>query len=296
MEDTDARNPVVQRRRLRSELRRTRREAGLTQEQVAAAMDWSLSKVIRIENGSVGISTNDLRAVLALFGITDVERVSGLVDLARSAKERSWWSQFSDVAPPPLLELVQYEEAAYICRSYEPQHIPGPLQTEDYAREVLRQSFEETRENVDDEQIDSLAEEAVRLRLKRQEMLERPNPPQYHSVIDEAAIRRLVGGTQVMRDQLHKLAEMAARPNVTVEIIPFSAGMHPGLTVPFLILEFPDAADEDILYLERLDGDLIFRDDIKGVVRYREQFEKLRKISLGPRSAEYLREASGDFK
>jgi len=295
IEEDDGRNPVVRRRRLRSELRRGRREAGLTQEQVANQMDWSLSKIIRIENGSVGISTNDLRAVLALYGISDAERVSELVDLARAAKERSWWSQFSDVAPSPFLELVQYEAAAYICRSYEPQIIPGPLQTEEYAREILRQFFGETIDNASEEQLDRLTDHAVRLRLKRQEMLERPNPPQYHSVIDEAAIRRIVGGSSVMREQLRKLAEMTERPGVTVEVIPFSSGIHPNLTTPFLILEFPDAADEDILYLERIDGDLIYRDDIKEIIRYREAFDKLRKLSLGPRSVAFIREVAEGF-
>jgi transcriptional regulator with XRE-family HTH domain len=290
MDEGDGRNPVVRRRRLRSDLRRARREAGLTQEQVAAEMDWSLSKIIRIENGSVGISTNDLRAVLALYGVTDAEQISSLVELARAAKERSWWDQYSNVASAPFLELVQYEASAYICRSYEPQLIPGPLQTEEYAREVLRNAFEEMEGDADDERIDQLTDDAVTLRMRRQQMLERASPTQYQSIIDESALRRLVGGPSIMREQLIKLAEMSERPNIAVEVVPFSAGIHPYLTAPFLILEFSDPADADILYLERLGGDLIYRDDVAEIVRYRGAFGKLRKLSLGRRSTAFIRQ------
>jgi len=291
MEEGDGRNPVVGRRRLRSELRRARREAGLTQEQVAAEMDWSLSKIIRIENGSVGVSTNDLRAMLSFYGIRDADRVAGLVELARTAKQRSWWSQFADVASAQFLELVQYEAAALICRSYEPQLVPGILQTEEYAQAVLRQFFDESLVSADDETVDRFTDANVRLRLKRQEAFDRATPLQYHAVIDEAVIRRLIGGPSTMRDQLRKLVEMAERPNVTIEVITFTAGVHPNMAgAPFLLVEFPDAYDEDILYLERPEGDLIYRDDISEVVRYREAFNKLSRMSLGPDSAAYISE------
>jgi L-rhamnose mutarotase len=258
-------------------------------------MDWSLSKIIRIENGSVGISTNDLRAVLSLYGVTTAERVSELVELARSAKERSWWSQFSDVIPGPFLELIQFEAAALICRTYEPQFIPGVFQTEEYAHEVLQQSFEETHDKVNDETIDRLADAGVKVRLKRQEILKQESSLQYYSIIDETVIRRVVGGSSVMRDQLRKLAEMAESPNVTIEAVPFSAGLHPSLGIPFLLLEFPDASDEDIIFFERPDGDLISRDDVNSIVHYREAFDKLRKLSLGSRSAAFIRSIADEL-
>jgi transcriptional regulator with XRE-family HTH domain len=294
MEEVDRRNPAVSRRRLLSELRRARREADLTQEQVATEMDWSLSKIIRIEKGSVRISTNDLRAVLSLYGVPAGERVTELVELARSAKERSWWSQFSEVIPGPFLELLECEDAALICRSYEAQYIPGVFQTEEYANEVLRRFFEETRDKVDEEALDRLADAGVKLRLKRQQMLERASP-QYYSVVDETVIRRLVGGPSVMRDQLRKLIELAEKPNVTIEVVPFSAGIHPSLGTPFLLLDFPDESDEDLVFLERPDGDLISRDDINRIVHYREVFDRLTKLSLGSRSAAFIRSVADEL-
>src|SRR5579862_9233916 len=128
MEDSDNPGPAVQRRRLRAELRRARLDAGLTQEQVAAAMDWSLSKLIRIENGSVGISTNDLKVLLDHYGVVADNQVEELIVLARAARERSWWSTYHDVAPPRLLQFIEYQTEAIITRSFEPLLIPGLLQ------------------------------------------------------------------------------------------------------------------------------------------------------------------------
>src|ERR1700744_3746927 len=138
MEDTDP-SPAVQRRRLRAELRRSRLDAGLTQEQVASAMDWSLSKLIRIENGSVGISTNDLKAVLQHYEITDDKRTAELVSLSRASRERSWWSTYRDSISKRLIQLIEYENAAYITRNFQDLVIPGLLQTTDYIRVSTRQ-------------------------------------------------------------------------------------------------------------------------------------------------------------
>src|SRR5215469_15967451 len=132
-------SPAVHRRRLRAELRATRKEAGLTQEQVAAAMDWSLSKVIRIEGGTVGISTNDLKVLLAYYRVIDADEVERLVALARGARERSWWSGYSDVANQRFLQYIDYETAAFAVRAFQPLIIPGMLQTYDYARAVIKQ-------------------------------------------------------------------------------------------------------------------------------------------------------------
>jgi transcriptional regulator with XRE-family HTH domain len=271
----DRPSPVVQRRRLRTELRKARQDAGLTQEQVAAAMDWSLSKLIRIEAGSVGISTNDLKALLRHYQLDDPEVTSELVALARAARERSWWSVYRDIAPPGLLQLIGYEAASFIIRNFETLLVPGLLQTEDYARAVVP-SLEEgaTTDRVST---------VVEIRMRRQEQLDRDDPPLLFFILDEAVVRRLIGGRDVMRRQIHHLIEMAARPNVTIEIVPFSAGTHPGLTGPFVIVEFPDPGDDDVLYLETR-GDLL-RAGISEegeVSAYREVFEQLRQLSLGP--------------
>ena len=271
----DRPSPVVQRRRLRTELRKARHEVGLTQEQVADAMDWSLSKVIRIEAGTVGISTTDLKALLSYYQVGDPDLINELVALARAARERSWWSVYRDVAPPGVLQLIGYEAASYIIRNFETLLIPGLLQTEDYARAVVP-SLEE---GATAERVDTLVE----IRMRRQEQVDRDDPPLMFFILDEAAVRRLVGSRDVMRRQIHYLSEMAAKPNITIEIVPFTAGTHPGLRGPFVIIEFADPGDDDVLYLEAR-GDLI-RGGISEegeVSAHREVFEQLRQLSLGP--------------
>jgi transcriptional regulator with XRE-family HTH domain len=285
----DTPSPAVQRRRLRTELRRARLDAGLTQEQVATAMDWSLSKLIRIENGSVGISTNDLRAILLEYKITDDRRVSELLALARAARERSWWSSYSDSVPPRLLQLIEYETAALITRNFQPLIVPGMLQTEEYARMSSRQ--------LDPQMSAGRVEALVEVRMKRQELLRRSDAPLQFFVMDEAVVRRVVGGEDLMRRQLQHVINVSDMPNVTVEIVPFTAGLLRGLQSQFLIYEFPDAADDDVLYLEDARGALLSRDNQDEVLSFREQFEQLREGSLGSEgSIEFLRSLVEELK
>jgi transcriptional regulator with XRE-family HTH domain len=288
MGDGDGPTPAVQRRRLRAELRRERQQAGLTQEQVATAMDWSLSKVIRIEAGSVGISTNDLKALLRYYKILDEGRIAELVALAKAGRERSWWSMYRDVASARLLQFIEYEAAAFITRNFEPLLVPGLLQTEEYARAIIR----ELASDATAERVDAL----VDIRMKRGELLDRADPPLLFFILDEAVVRRLVGGKAVMRRQVRRIIELADRPYVTVEIVPFSAGVHPGLQGPFVVHEFPDPADDDVLYLESPVGDVISRDDPEEILRYREAFEELRQLSLGPAdSVTYLDKVANEM-
>ena len=255
-------------------MRRARQQAELTQDQVAEAMEWSLSKVIRIEAGTVGISANDLKALLGHYRIVDEDQVANLLALARAGRERPWQSVYGDVVSPRLLQFIEFEAAASISRNFEPLLVPGLLQTEDYARAIFRQfSGDVTAERIDAQ---------VEVRMRRQELLDRADPPLLFFILDEAVIRRLIGGKDVMRRQLRRLTEMAARPHVTVEVVPFSAGVHPGLLGSFVIQEFPDPADDDVLYLESPQGEVISRDDPDLVLHYREVFEELRALSLGP--------------
>lgn len=273
MGNGDSPSPGVQRRRLRTELRRARQQAELTQEQVATAMDWSLSKVIRIEAGSVGVSTNDLKALLRLYKIFDDEQTADLIALARAGRERSWQSAYRDVVSPRLLQLIEYEASASISRNFQPLLVPGLLQTEEYARAVLGQfAAPTTAERIDAQ---------VEVRMRRQELVDRDDPPLLFFILDEAVTHRMVASPAVMRRQVRKLIELAGRPHVTVEIVPFSAGVHPGLQGPFVIYEFPDPADDDVLYLENPLGDVISRDSPEEILRYRVAFEELRKLSLG---------------
>jgi transcriptional regulator with XRE-family HTH domain len=276
---TDGGSPLVQRRRLRAELRKARQATDplLTQEQVAREMDWSLSKVIRIEAGSSGISANDLKALLRLYGVTEADHVNELVGLARAARERSWWSEYRNVAPQSLLQLIEYESAAHAIRQFETTLVPGILQTKDYARAVIRNYYEEGPDS-------NLLGPLVELRTRRENLFNSDNPPLFHFMLDEAVIRRLVGGASVMHRQLRRLLEVAERPNITVEVVPFSAGVHPGMKGPFKVIEFADPLDRDIVFLESPRGDII-SDDPEGSLSYREAFDKLGKVSLGPRDS-----------
>jgi transcriptional regulator with XRE-family HTH domain len=286
----DGASPLVQRRRLRAELRRARQERDLTQEQVASDMEWSLSKIIRIEGGSTGISANDLKALLRLYEITDPERTDQLTALARAARERSWWSAYRDVAPPALIQLIEYESAASVIMQFENMFVPGILQTEDYARVVLQDYYTEKPSS---EQVSAL----VDLRVRREELLlERQNPPRFTFILDEAAVRRLIGGNSIMRSQIQRLIEIAKKPNVTIEIVPFKAGLHPGMGGPFEVIEFTDALDEDVVFLESPRGDIV-SDNPEETLRYRETFGQLRKLALPERdSLAYLEDVASEKK
>lgn len=285
--ESDGPTPVVQRRRLRAELRRIRLDANETQEQVAAAMDWSLSKLIRIENGSVGISTNDLKVLLGHYGIADDDKVEELIALAKAARERSWSRQYRDVASPQLVQFIEYQAAAMITRNFEPVLVPGLLQTEAYARVVI----EEFSGRPSKERLDAL----VALRMKRQELLKRTGPPPWSFfILDEAVLRRRVGSQDVMDAQIRHLIGLTGRPDVTIEVVPFSAGVNRGMHGPFVILEFPEPEDEEVLYLESPWGDLIQRDDPEQIVTYREIFEELRRMSLGGKTVDFLRGLLGE--
>jgi Domain of unknown function (DUF5753) len=237
-------------------------------------MDWSLSKLIRIENGTVNISTNDLKAILAHYKITDEERTAEFLALSRGARERSWWSGYRDVASPRLLQMIEYEAASIITRNFQPLLVPGLLQTEAYARNVYQ------RLNPQDSA--SRLESLVEVRMRRQELLSRSDAPLLFFIIDQAVVQRVVGGNATMRRQLSQMIELAAMPNVTIEVVPFEAGAHPGLLGSFLIYEFADTADDDALWLEGPTGDLLSRDNPEEILSFREKFEQLRQISLGP--------------
>jgi transcriptional regulator with XRE-family HTH domain len=276
MGDAENPSPAVQRRRLRTELRRAREEAGLTRDQVSVALEMSLSKVVRIESGEVRVSANDLKALLDLYHVQDPGEVANLLTLARIGRERpTWQNVYKDVAPPRLLEFIELEAAASSTRNFQPLMVPGLLQTKEYARVILGQL--NRGRGLTDDRIDSMVE----VRMKRQELLERDDAPELFFVLDEAATRRLVGGRGVMRSQLNRLTEVATRARVTVEVLPFSTGAYPALNGSFVIQEFPDPADSDVLYQEGPEGDEISSDNPELISRYRTIFEELRRASLG---------------
>lgn len=268
---TPVRDPMVQRRRLRAELRRARDDAGFTQRQVAEAMDWSSSKVIRIESGSVGISTSDLRALLQHYGIDDDSAVNRFIEMARASRETPWWSAYKESTPPPLQTLLGYESSASAIYQFHPLLVPGLLQEEEYVRAILRTSANPPAS-------DQEMNQRVELRLRRQqELFERADPPKMFFVLDEAVLHRMVGGPHAMHRQIARLRELTARDHVTIEVVPFSAGAYQRLGGPYMILEFPDY-DDDILYLENPSGGLVNREDQDEIASYRQTFEYLRTL------------------
>lgn len=269
-----AQGPTVGRRRLRTALRRAREAAGLTQEQVADAMDWSLSKLIRIEAGSVSISTNDVKALLSHYRVADPRRVNELVDLAKVSRQRTWWSQYRDSFPPSFVAFIGLEAEASKLSFFQSVGVPGLVQTEAYANSIT--SFM-VPALVDPTRI----KEIVSLRQRRQqEVLERPNPPQIELVLDESILHRQIGSARIMRDQLQHLISLGRRPHISIRVLPFSSGMYTAQG-QFIILQFGDDGDNDVVYVEGA-GLYEVLDQADQVKRHQEMYERLREHSLDP--------------
>lgn len=267
-------DPSIQRKRLRTELRRARESAGMRQGDVAKAMDWSPSKLIRIEGGQVSISTNDLRALLDHYKIKDSRRTTSLLELAKTSRGTSFYDQYNSVLKPGFREYLAYEGLASVLRQYDPVLIPGALQTEEYGRTVLEYSA-----GLDEDDIES----AWAVRQHRQEAIhEREDPPELVFILDEAVLRRRVGrSNRTMVRQLERIKDYGAEPNITTRVLPFAAGAHPGMSGNFILLEFDEADLDDLVHLESVD-DITIRDDAEQIARYLDRFEKLEALSLSP--------------
>lgn len=267
---TAVQDPTVQRRRLRMELRRARDAAGLRQAEVAHAMDWSPSKLIRIERGDVSVSTNDLRALLSHYGVQDKGQVAELLELARSARGASFYDQYSDLLKPGFKEYLAYESSASVIRQYDPVLVPGLIQTEEYGRALFR----------DMGRLDpATADKAWSVRQHRQEAIERDSPPDIVFVLDEAVLRRHVGGPHVMRHQLERLRNSMTEDHFRIQILPFTRGAHPGMAGNFILLEFTDPNLDDLVHLESIDS-ITIRDDTDLIALYLDRFEQIQKLAL----------------
>jgi len=267
--------PLV-RRRLRLELRQERERARKSQAEVAKKMDWSLSKIIRLEAGQVGISTNDLKALLDLYSVDGEERRAFLIGLARAARMQStWWSAYRDVLPSSdYADFLGYETDASILTGYFGPLIPGLLQTEEYAREVISLGGPL---KLTEEEVDRLVE--VRM-ARKQYVLDRDDNPTLNAIVDEAALHRMIGGGEVMNEQLSSVAEVGALSNIVVRVIPYSAGAHPGLRGTFLIMEFADPADAPVLQLDTAPRDVFLREEPDQLEIYREAFRQMERVAL----------------
>jgi transcriptional regulator with XRE-family HTH domain len=270
------------------ELLNARLNIGLTQEQVAKAMVWSLSKMNRIETAQTGISVNDLKALLSLYGITDKNQVAELVNLAQAARQAPWWRPYTEFASPALLQLIDYEAAASAISQFETMFVPGILQIEEYASAILRNFYDEKSS---DERVAAL----VDLCTKRRDLLTSENAPEFSFVVDESVIRRLVGSPAMMNRQLRHLVNVTELPNVTIQIVPFTAGLHPGMKGPFEVVQFADTPDESVVFVEEPRGDFI-SDNQRETQSYLEIFDHITEMALRPSdSADYLRRAEGEL-
>jgi transcriptional regulator with XRE-family HTH domain len=283
--------PVVQSALLRGELVRLRRDSGLTQEQVATALEWSPSKLIRVEGGRSSITKVDLDALLTQYGVTSESTRERLQGLNKNARAGAWWDKYRDDVAPIYLSYVGFEAGAAFIRQFQSGFLPGLLQTPEYAEAVTVNSVDTLRVGT-----------MVRLRLQRQkELAQRTSPPRQYYVVDEAVIRRHVGiskSPDIMPTQLRAIADRAQQDDlVTFRVIPFHAGAHRGLYGPFTLLEF-DGGLADVLYIDTGRGEfasLVMGDDPR-VSEYRADFELLLEDALtADKSVELIRSVAEEM-
>jgi transcriptional regulator with XRE-family HTH domain len=265
-------NPTLRGRRLAAELQRRREATGMSREEVARQLEWSTSTLFRIETGRNRPQPGNVRMLLELYGVTGPER-DGLIQLTREARQPGWWHSFRDVLPNPYEVYIGLEAGAASIRNFEPIVVPGLLQTPDYARETFRNGPIE----LDPEEVERLLE----VRLARQQILTRDDRPRLWAVIDEAVIHRAVGGSEVMRGQLRHLADATRQGKTTVQVVPYRAGAHAGTTGPFVILDYAEATDPAVVYVETLAGD-IYLEERSDVDRYTLAFDRLVAAALHP--------------
>ena len=266
-------NASALRRQLLAELRRLRPEHVHTQRQVAEALDWSPSKVTRIESGSVSLSVTDLRALLGYYGVADLDLTERLVDLARrSRRARSPFAAYADVFSPVALRFFDFEHTATWIGELELLVVPGLLQTEEYARALMT--------------VHALAadkaERFVSSRRVRQQLLDRADTPTLSFIVDESVLLRRIGGPTVMRTQLQRLLDVADRAHVEIRVLPLTLGEHVGLRGPFVLLRFDGTTDADVVYIEQRRGDALFQDEVEVIANHRRLFAELEKRAAPP--------------
>lgn len=277
-------NPIFERRRLRLLLRRLREELGLSREEVAEAMRWSPSKLTRIELGDVKISTKDLTALVTYYHVTDSRRLDDIQAIAKASRMPAWWSEFRDLVPPKYARQLEYEASAAKLYVVYNAVLPGLLQTRDYAHAIISNFQPE-------ETITRL----VDLRMRRQQIFDRENPPEANFIVGEAALRTQAGGPEVMREQLTHLLALMDRDAINIEVIPFREGAHPGMIGPFELMVFDDG-DGDVTSFETPTAFTILREEPGIASEYRNVFENLQRRTLKDgKAADFIRELIPSF-
>lgn len=259
-------NPTSQLRRLRTELRQRRDAVQLTQREVAEALDWSPSKLIRIERGPVGISVTDVRALLQHYRVTDERQVEMLIGLARASKKPAWWHQYRDIISAQFVTFLGLEASSVRIRQYQGHVIPGLLQHPDYIRALVTRTTDLDRD--------------VAIRHARQDLI--GEGPELKFIVDEAVLHRIIGSPEIMRTQLGWLVEQQRQPNVTIQVLPFSVGVHKGMKGSFAILDLSDEQDDYALLLEQSYEDRLIEDTSDETREYVQIFSELSQIALSP--------------
>ncbi|WP_336320938.1 helix-turn-helix transcriptional regulator [Streptomyces lavendofoliae] len=278
-------NPTVRRRRLGQELRRLRELKGMTAEEVAERLLVSQSKISRLENGRRSISQRDVRDLCGVYEVEDHRIVDSLMQMAKDSRQQGWWHAFGDI---PYSVYIGLETDAASLRVYEPQVVPGLLQTRQYAEALITGALPESSS--------ADIEKRVNVRARRQERIrDAETPLRLWAVIDESALRRVVGDRQLMIEQLEHLVEQSHLPHVTVQVLPFDMGAHPGISGHYAILEFPDASDSSVVYIEGVTSDL-YLEKANDVQRYSVMYEHLRAQALNvEQTRQFIGEVIKDY-
>lgn len=270
-------SPTVRRRRLGAQLRDLRRKSDVSVETVADAFDVTPSTIYRMELGRVGVKSRDIDLFVKLYNIEGDGLIKELTTLAKQGNRRGWWAKYSDTISPPYATYVGLEEDASSLCFYDGLIINGLLQTREYAEATFDFAAGKAKES---------QERRISLRMERQDRLARKKDLQIWNVLDEAAIRRVVGGEAVMRAQLEHLAELSQLPNVTLQVLPFAGGAYPGMLSSFTLMEFGGVDDEDpeyhhpdVVYIEGHTADVYEEEE---VAPFRKVFENLRAAALSP--------------
>jgi transcriptional regulator with XRE-family HTH domain len=279
-------SPTARRRRLAAALRQLREERNLSCTDAGKAVGWSESKVSRIETGRVGIQQPDLERLLDLYQVTGDPRAA-LLTLRRQATHRGWWHSYSDALPSWFEAYVGLEDGAKSLFTYQNQLVHGLMQTEDYAAAVIRAARPWASEDE--------VERQLAARATRQALLTAGNPLQVWAVLDEAVLRRQVGGAATMRAQLNRLREISALPNVTLQVLPFDSGAHASMGTSFELLQFTEPGDTAIVYIEDHTSSQ-YLETTADIERYTLVFDHLRATALAPeRSAELIKQAASSM-
>ncbi|MCC3771397.1 helix-turn-helix transcriptional regulator [Streptomyces sp. UNOC14_S4] len=276
-------NPTVRRRRLGQELRKLRELKGMTAEEVAERLLVSQSKISRLENGRRSISQRDVRDLCGVYGVEDHRIVDSLMQMAKESRQQGWWHAFGDI---PYSVYIGLETDAASLRAYEASLVPGLLQTPNYASAAIEGSWPEATA--------AEIERRVQVRMRRQERITDPdNPLRLWAVIDESALRRIVGNRGIMQEQMRKLIEFSLEPHITVQVLPYDVGAHPGMYGKFCILEFNDPQDASTVYLEGITSDL-YLEKPNDVQTYSVMYEHLRMQALNAEHSRQFIERVGE--